>query len=1278
MTFNNMKLVTRDTLESWANTTFSKAALPYLISRLVRATTPASTKANLPSGSATYIGGWDGIVNCEIETPYVPKDISLWEFGTSSDSKGKADDDYEKRKNNPMGFTPSDSVFVFVTPRLWTRKDEWVAAKKAENYWKDVKVYDAIDIEQWLDNALSVSRWFAAQDGVGKYPFDGIMTADEFWEEWSIGLRGLVLQPECIISGREYEVKLLLSTLQGGPTVKAIKASTKNEAIAFIIASAKTFPPEEADRFFSKALIVDTEGNFRGIRINTNTALNLIPRFDELQPFHAAAAKGHHVLVPLGADDDINQETIVLPTIDRDGQINSLINSGVPKEIAEKVSMESGRNMTILRKLLGFTHNKTKWIQKENIREIIPALLLGRWNETFVGDIELIEKLCGQKYSDYLITLNKWKNFEESPLIQIGETWRLTSPLDLWTNLSSFLTKNDFEKLQECFFTAFASGNPIIEPENKDNFTAYFNKKNKYSNWSREGLTQSLILVGRFGNGVKFSNLNNPQNWVDNIIFELLNNASGEIWVSINRELPLISEASPNSFLHTLKNSLAKEQPQVMEMFKEEDGFLGKTSHHTGLLWALENLAWFPEYLMDASLILLKLSRLDPGGSLSNRPLNSISEIFKPWHYQTLASYDERMEILKYITEKEKESGWSLLIRMLPDHHGIAHPTHKMRWRMFDINTKLSYTYKENLGYTYQEISNTHSEVIKMLISIFDNDETKFAHLINETTNLSPNDRKIILDWADITYPQVEQIKFSTWETLRKILNRHRSHPDTNWALPESELERFENLYIKLQPTDSINKYAWLFNDHWPEFPEGFLYVKNDFDKRHEQQQNRIDEARKRSVTYLLQELGLSGTIGLRKQVKMFWILGDTLGNIITNHDEILTVCQCLYDDKSLIGFIHGFIYRKSIIEGFEWIKSLFNELQEKNFSDKAISNVLIPLDQNQQLWDFVASLNIEIQNEYWQNINPHFYQISDDEKTFGIEMLLKFKRFFSAIDIASRFLKVVPSYLLSEILKKAGTEEAGEPPRFRGYEIEGIFEELDMRTDVDKSTLIQLEWLYLPILDSQGTRRNPKTLEEELVNNPEFFVEVLKWIYIPKDNALLENERMGISDEVIQSRARKAYHLLNSWKRIPGADLDNSINEKELYDWVGKARKLAEHASRLEVADMEIGKMLAQYPENSPLWPNEYIFKLIEEINSDSLNRNYSSALFNKRGSSSRGVFDGGDIEREKASYFGKLANDFKNKYPNVAQIFKNLEQGYLSDAKRMDENAERDKLEY
>jgi len=1265
-----MNLITRNHLQNWADTTFSKAALPYVISRLIRATSPKSTRANIPWGSATYIGGWDGIVTCEEITSYVPEGVSLWEFGTNSDIRGKANEDYKKRKDNPIGFNPKNSVFIFVTPRLWTNKDEWIEEKKAENHWKDIIVYDSVDIEQWLDNALSVSRWFAAQDGVGAYPFDGIMTADEFWDEWSYGPDGIKLLPETIISGRELEKEKLLNILKEKPSIKGVKASTKNEAISFIIACAKTFEDEYSQEFFSKTLVVDTEGNFRGIRINTNSPLNLIPRFEDHQPLYMAVGKGHHVIVPLGADDDFNQEFIMLPTIDRDGQIEALKSSGVEKSDAEKFSRESGRNITILKKLLGFPHNKTKWLLEEDVREIIPALLLGRWDQTFEGDIALMEKLSAQNYTDYLITLNKWKKFEESPIIQIGKTWRLTSPLDLWTNLSSYLTKQDFQSLQSCFELAYKDGNPIAKVDDNDSFATRFNKRRTYSSWAREGLTQSLILLGRLGNSIKITDYTEPQDWVDIIVNDLLNDASGEMWISLDRELPLISEASPQIFLNAVKKSLKKGEPEIMDLFNEKDGFLHKTSHHTGLLWALENLAWLPEYLLDVSLILLKLSRLDPGGNLSNRPINSIAEIYKPWHYQTLASFEDRMEILKYVTQQEKEEGWTLLIRMLPSGNGVAQPTHKMRWRMFDINT--------NLNYTYQEIWNTHTAIVEMLIDLFDYDERKFAQLIDATINLGPKDRKRVLDWADNVYPNVKQDTFTTWETLRTILHRHRSHPDTDWALSASELFRFEDLYNKLEPKDIIKKHIWLFNSHHIEFSEGFEYKENEFEKRHDQIQKRTDEARTNAIKKFIKVLDLDKTLDLRKEVKEYWVFGEALAKVNLSPHQIQVICECLSDEEPLVRFIQSFMYRKSVIEGFEWIKTLFNELQEKQFSDEALSNILIPLEQNQGFWDFLELQKDDIQNIYWNKMFPRFYHLAKDEKEYGLRRLLDYKRHFSVIDAAYLHPDKLSSNLLFEILNKAATEKASEEGNFKTHEIDRIFEELDKRDDIEKSKLIQLEWFYLPLWDSIRSHRSPKNLEGELSTNPEFFIEVLKWLYLPKNKELLKEERKEISDEAATNRAKQSYHLMNSWKRIPGMKDDHSIDEKELRNWINTVRELAEKVDRLEVADMQIGKILAQYPEDIPEWPNKTIFQIIEDINSDSLNRNYSSAMFNKRSFTSRGAFEGGNIEREKAAYFEKLANDHKIKYPTTAKIFQNMSKSYVRDAKRQDEDAERSRLDY
>ena len=1251
-----MNLVTREHLERWADTPSSKSTLAYLISRLVRATTPTSTKVDIPWGSATYIGGWDGIVNCEAATAYVPKGVSLWEFGTNVDCKGKADGDYDKRKSDPLGFTPGDCAFIFVTPRLWTKKDEWIAAKKAENQWKDVIVYDSTDLEQWLDRAPAVARRFASWKDVDACPFDGIMTADEFWEEWSTGPDNLSLFPECVIAGRETEKEKLLSALQEDPSLKGIKASTKSEAIAFIIASLKTFPYDESGRFFSKALVVDTEEKFRGMSSNYDTPLILIPRFYDNQPFNVARKRGHHVLVPLSADEDLVQDKdqIVLPRIDRDGQIESLIQSGVPKDKAERFSRESGRSITILKDLLGFPPYGAKWNTQEDIRELIPALLLGRWKEEFSGDVELVEKLSGREYDDYLAILRKWRDFEESPIIQIGTAWRLTSPLSLWRKLVSQLMKRDLDSLRDCFSLAFKNGNPIIESQ------SIFSSR-KYSSWSREGLVQSLILVGQKG---VFSDSEDYQDWVDQVISDLLEGASGELWLSLDQELPLIAEAAPDAFLEAVKRSLENQQPEIMDMFREEDDFISKTSHHTGLLWALEGLAWLPEYLGEVSGILLKLSSLDPGGALVNRPINSFVEIFRPWHYQTLASFGERMQILERVTKEEKEFAWSLLIRMLPDGYNVAFPTHKMRWRLFDENTSLSYSYKE--------MEDTHSNVIAMLISIVDNDEDKISQLIRKVPELSVEHRKRILDWADEVLPTIKQEKDVIWKTIREILHRHRSVPGASWALPESELVRFESLYQKLEPTDIILRYTWLF-DNKPLIPEGDRYDTEEY----EELQQRIDDKRKSAIEELRKSLDLGAIVELRDQVEDPQAFGRSLAQVITERDEILVVCQCLKDTKER--FIHGFIREEFEANGFEWIKSLFQDLRGAGMDSRALSNILIPLNQNRDVWSLVSSQDEEVQKEYWENICPIFYagRHTSDEKEYGVKMLLKYKRFFSALKCVWLCVDVIPSDLLVEVLRRVQMENASEAPFRHGCEEKRIFEVLDKRTDVERSALLELERLYLPIL-SRDKRRGAKVLEEELANNPNFFIEVLRCLRKFTDESLLKKEQENLSEEEIRNRATRAFKLLNSWKKVPGTREDNSIDESELRDWVYKARALARTVGRLEIADEEIGKVLARYPEDSPSWPEEKIFRIIEEINSEKLEKGYFRELRRKRSFSVRGVFDGGSIERANAAYFEKLENDFRGKYPNVSKVFRRLKKYYLWDGKRMDENAEIDKLEY
>ena len=1188
----------------------------------------------------------------------------MWELGTDRDPKKKADADYEKRTSDPLGYTPHDATFVFVTPRTWTKKEEWVKRKKEEKKWKDVIVYDGISLAQWLDEAPAVSRWFASQGYAGVCSSEGIITADECWEEWSCSEQ-LQLQPACVLAGREIAREALIKRLKGNPSIIGVRASTKGEAIAFILATIKANDPELSGRFFSTALIVDQEDRFRSISLSMQHALNLIVRFDNAGLFSSAVRRGHYVLVPLGADDVFSPDPITLPAVDRDALIEALVASGLSRSDASKHTKESGHDITILKKLLGFPSYGTTWIKTQPIREIVPALLLGRWDESYPGDIELLEKLSGTSYAKYRETLAKWLSLPEPPLKKIGETWRLTSPLDLWRSISSHLVDQDFQLLEECFIQAYHSGNPVLESQL--DLPDYITKKRTYSDWVREGLAQSLILISIPQVGVR---LKDPQSWVDRIIGGLLSNARGEMWISINRELPLIAEASPRVFLNSVSRSLSLPNPEVMDMFKEKPGLLNPVASYTGLLWALEGLAWMPSYFKTACFLLYKLATLDPGGSVSNRPLNSLTEIFKAWHYQTLAPYAERVKVLKDILPNNVDVSWKLLTSLLPSSSsGAAFPTHRMRWQMFWKKT--------DLNYTNRECFDMHSKVVDMLISLCDGDETRFSDLIEAAPQCRPRDRVRILEWAQETVGNTEHKKGQAWHTLRRILNHHKQYPDAEWALKGDELSPFEQLYGQLYPKDVLVRNVWLFNeDSRAQMIDPATVVPFAVD-RHKEIEEQVATSRERAVSELVEELGLERVLELRREVKYPRYLGEALAKVIKEEQDPQSVWLCLEDDAPHNAFAHGFISQKLRCEEFSWVQALVQELLEKGYSDKAVANSLLPVSSGKKLWQYIDTLGEGVHREYWLRVSPYFYGLTGEEIIECINKLLRYKRFSSAVEVAWYHQAYIPSDMLIDILRRWATEESQESQSSVGYEIEVIFEELNKRADVDKATYLELETLYLPRLTREGTQAGVPHLEEELASNPESFVQLLKWLYQPKNKDRLRKEQEGLSEEQKQNATIRSFRMLEAWEKIPGMQEDGTIDGIKLREWIDEARTLARECGRLEVADSRIGQLLAKYPENSPHWPERQIFQVIEDINTEELKEGYSIGMLKKRGVTIRGAFDGGTIERERAEYFAQLASEVMCYYPNVSEIFSELQGDYERYERERDEEAERAKLD-
>lgn len=1260
--------IDRTEIEAWGKRQEAKGDFPLLIAKLIFETTPRSTFFEIPTGSAVFLEGWDGYVKCESATTFVPEGVSVWEYKTNG-AKTQADSDYDKRTQNSAGLDKSQVTFIFVTTKTWRDKKKWVEEKQKENIWKEVRVYDAINLSNWLNTTEIAFRWFNGQLNRNY----SCLTIEDFWEVWSTGPKvngkHILLRPNVVTTGRELDSQRLLDFLNGAPDgYLAVRGSTKDEAIAFIIATAILASEQFYIKFLSKGVVIEDLNDFRLMK-KSNLNLNLIAKLEDRSELHSAVSRGHHVLLPLGPDDPFNSQNIIsLPLIDRDGIIQALIDSGISEEESRKYSKESGRDITILKRLLGFELSMSKWVVSDDINQLVPALLIGRWDEIKEGDRKVLEQLSGESYDTYSEKLYKWLEVESPPLIKIGSSWRLTSPLDAWTNLSNHISSTNFENLKACFLEVMKEVNPAFELEPEHRMMASVRgKESLYSAWCREGLTQSMILVGLHGDKLKFQQNFQAQDWVDAIIKELLYEAPGDLWASRNHEMPLIAEASPKSFFESAYHSLSLDDKPIMDMFIEEDGFISPSSHHTGLLWALEGLAWTEEYVLDASMLLAKLATLDPGGKLSNRPLNSLREIYKPWHYQTLASFEDRMQIAEQIIKKEYETGWELLCSMIPDGLGqTAFPTHKMRWRLFERSFQPRST--------WPEVYATHSRVLELMITYFDFSEKKLIDLLDksESKQIQPYDREKVLSFIEGNLDKIKITDNSAWHKLRGTLSHHRSYPDAQWALPEEQLKRYEVIYNKLEPSDPVTRLIWMFNEHWPGFPEGL----DRKELSHRDQEKLMLERRVEGLKSIYQEFGFEKVKELVKIVKETWIYGDVLAYVVEKEEEVLSLCEYLKEDEAPVqNFIQRFIFRKSINNGIDWVFDLYGKIKSVGYSDDQVSRMFFQVNQSKELWSFIASAGDEVNNAYWKGVYPHFWGLPDEDFIFGIEKLMEVNRFLSALDMVYHEPQKLPTEKLVDVLVKAGTKKSDEDRRFDSYHATRVIEELEKREDIEKSTLLHLEWLYLPFLASYGSGHKPKVLHEELANNPEFFMEVLKWVYKSDKE---EEDTEEISDEAKRNRGHNAYQLLSSWKRIPGVSEEGTIDKAVLWEWINKVRASAEESGRLTVADLQIGNVLAEYPEKEEPWPPKEICNVIETINTDSLKSGFSSATFNKRGSSTRGPFDGGNIERGHAEYFQRQAAAIKYEFPETAKILTNLAKGYEADAKRMDESAERDKLDY
>jgi hypothetical protein len=601
---------------------------------------------------------------------FVPSGASAWELGSGLDPDEKANEDYRKRSENPLGLDPADSTFVFVTARRWRGRDNWERGRQAEDRWRSVRAFDADSLEEWLDLAPAVHTWFSIL--AGKQPED-VVDIESLWADWSQTTRP-VMTPALMLSGRREIGERIQRWLEGPTEPLALAAESRDEAVAILASVLEQLPEDLREKYLARSIVVLNPTAWRHITA-TRDPLILVPRFDVGDAIARAIRMNHRVLIPLGASDAPWPSTVSVPRLSTEEATCALVASGVPEGTAWDLAALARRSLMSFRRRLAPRPEVQQpvWAQPEHGREIIPAMLAGAWTDGQEGDREVIAALAQVPYEGATEGLSRWQFAPDTPLRHIGDTWFIVSTEDAWQLLARYLLRADFDRFEAAALNVFGVPDPRFDlPDDQRWMADALGRRHRYSGRLREGLAQTLAIMGARGDRVMIPNAGSARQFAAMIVRRLLDraNADWRIWASL--PLRLLAEAAPEVFLDALERGTSGTQPVVANLFTDQVDVLFSSSPHTELLWALEVLAWSPDYLGRVALLLAKIMRLDPGGKLENRPDNSLREIFLLWRPQTAATLEQQLRILDVLREREPEVAWRLLRRLLPRHHDSA------------------------------------------------------------------------------------------------------------------------------------------------------------------------------------------------------------------------------------------------------------------------------------------------------------------------------------------------------------------------------------------------------------------------------------------------------------------------------------------------------------------------------------------------------------------------------------------------------------------------------
>ncbi|MBI5037748.1 MAG: hypothetical protein HZC01_03555 [Candidatus Kerfeldbacteria bacterium] len=1013
----------------------------------------------------------------------------------------------------------------------------------------------------------------------------------------------------------------------------------------------------------SRCIVID---NLTDLRNCIRTFLNplvIVTTSDCSEAVGLAINKGHHVFVCVDASVIDIARILRLSRPKRSAVAATLQELGLSPANAQQLARDFGRSIPVLRRHLAVSGaaRRPPWSEADQARSLMPLMLLGSISESTDGDKQIAEIVSGFSFTVYAERLNELRVFEDSPVVKIGEVWTLKSPLDSWFLIAGQLTADILTAFSSASTQALEELHPKYELSPDERWMAAFHSKiRQYSPHLRMGLAETLVRMSVFGDKAPIA-LSAPQVAQQAVRNILSATTSWQGWASIQDITPLLAEAAPVTFLEAVEQVIATHPEIVTELFKDEGQSLFGECKHAGLLWALESIAWDPQYFERVVALLVDLAKLDPGGQWVNRPLNSLKDLFLPQYPQTHAGPTARLSAFETLIQRDAQLAWQIAYSYFD--RGIISASHQYQWRDAGGERRgLEPESNENYAAYLTGLWPKAKALAAMPINVI--------QALDDFTRLPPDFREQVA--SVLLSMNAEELslddRLRLLEKVREALNWINSYGKEEY---QESIPKLKEILQRFEPDDVIERVGWLLKSPWPRLPEG---TTKDYDADEEH----VAALQQQAARELLDSIDIEAILSFAKTTEYTGVVGTAIGRAIKDDEEDQRVLSQLIKGAlpTQAREVTGYAAQRIRIAGIHWIDRQIAYLKTVGVATpEVIALMLLGLPEQASTWEKVAAFGIEVEKAYWGLATGRSRSDRLSDAALAVTKLLNAHRPDAALEIAGDPKLSLPSALLKRLLlellehSKSATQPRHDAmlPFHLGY----VFRQIHERDELPLGEIVALEWPYASLFDDfKQYLSKPLAIHRLLQRDPGQFADFVALMYKRDDRIRTDEEPL---DQKAMQIARNAREVVSSWRLMPGLSSDGGIDEGELRAWVLAVRDKCRSLKTVTGCDIELGTMLAHAPRDSDgNWPHTAVRNIIELLANQTIDRHIETELFNSRGTTVRSPGEGGRLERELALTYRRMSDALKEKWPRTAQILRSMASTYEHQAGREDIDAQ------